>query len=292
MKKIIPGMLVLAVLASCGRFGNKDNGDHKERIVCLAKQYNEIIFALGAQKDIVAVDISSTYPEAIKTLPTVGYHRALSAEAIIANNPTLIIHDNNIGPEHVVKQLNDLKIPMKTFQDSVVNIERTQSLIREMGGYFHKEKEADSLCQKLGREMETALTDAKRYTDTPKVLIIHFGQAMNIYMALTKKSNAAKMIEWAGGKMPVDGNKGMQPLSPEMIAQADPDVILLTDFGYDRLGSVEKVKELPGIAGTKAARSNHIYRVEEHDMIYLGPRTGANVLAFEKLIHDSTRIRP
>ena len=61
MKKYILFALVLP--AACGRFSNKDQKTESEtRIVCLSKQYNEIIFALGAQKDLVAVDISSTYP--------------------------------------------------------------------------------------------------------------------------------------------------------------------------------------------------------------------------------------
>ncbi len=69
------------MLASCGRFSNKEQQEERtERIVCLSKQYNEIIFALGAQKDLVGVDLSSTYPEAIKKLPNVGNNRELSAE--------------------------------------------------------------------------------------------------------------------------------------------------------------------------------------------------------------------
>jgi iron complex transport system substrate-binding protein len=93
------------------------------------------------------------------------------------------------------------------------------------------------------------------------------------------------MLEWAGGKNPVEDEKGMKQLSAEIIAKANPDVILLTDFGYDRLGSVEKIKELPGIGCTNSSRNNRIYRVEEHDLIYLGPRTGENVLMLQKLIH-------
>src|SRR4051812_25585908 len=96
--------VAVLLLSGCERFSNKDNKeDRKERIVCISKQYSEIIYALQAQDDIVAVDISSTYPPAIKKLPTIGYHRALSAEAILAMKPTLILQDNNIGPEHVVK---------------------------------------------------------------------------------------------------------------------------------------------------------------------------------------------
>ncbi len=284
MKRIY--LLPLLLLCACGRFGHQNgHGTDSTRIVCLAKQYNEVIYALGTEKNLVAVDLSSTYPPAIKSLPTVGYHRALSAEGIIAQNPTLVIHDNNIGPEPVMRQLEQMKIPMKTFADSVFTIEQDKAMIRQLGAYFSREKQADSLCRQLDSDMEHALAEARQYSDTPKVVIIHFGRAMNIYLAITQKSTAAKMIRWAGGVIPISGDKGMQQVSPELIAQADPDVILLTDFGYDRLGSAEKVKELPGVAGTKAARNNRIYRIEEHDIIYLGPRTGANVLAFQKLIH-------
>lgn len=276
----------MLLLTSCGRFGHQTllHSD-STRIVCLSKQYNEVIYALGAEKNLVAVDLSSTYPPAIKALPTVGYHRALSAEGVLAQNPTLVIHDNNIGPEHVMRQLEKMKVPMKTFMDSVFTIEQDKSMIQQLGAYFHKEQQADSLCKKLDTEMNQALTNAHQYTDTPKVVIIHFGRAMNIYLALTQRSTGAKMIDWAGGRIPIGGDKGMQQVSAELIAQADPDVILLTDFGYDRLGTFEKIKELPGVSGTKAALHHRIYRIEEHDIVYLGPRTGANVLAFQKLIH-------
>ena len=279
---------MLAFVALCGgcRFRDKEGGgEHKERIVCIAKQYTEIIFALGAQQDIVAVDVSSTYPAEAKKLTTVGYHRALSAEGILAAKPTMILHDNNIGPEHVVQQLTSLKIPMKVFGAHNGDIAGTDSLIREMGQYFHTEKQADSLCGVLDADMKTAQEQGKQYKDSVKVLVIHYGQAMNVYLVMTRKSTAAKMIAWAGGKMATDGEKGMTQLSAEVIAASDPDVILLTDFGYDKLGTNEKIKELPGIAGTKAAKANRIYRVEEHDMVYLGPRTGKNVLELQKLIH-------
>lgn len=285
--KYLYSILILATLVSCGRFGNEDSKqEQEERIVCIAKQYTEIIWALGAEKNIVAVDVSSTYPEQAKKLPTVGYHRALSAEGILAAKPTLIIHDNNIGPEHVVKQLNDLKIPMKVFQNKGSDIDSTQLLIKEMGAYFNKQEKANELCKKLESDMQQALEKAKQYKDTAKVLIIHFGQASNVFLVMTAKSTAAKMIQWAGGKMAVEDEKGMRQLSAEIVAASDPDVILLTDFGYDRLGSNEKVKELPGVSATKAAKNNRIYRVEEHDLVYLGPRTGENVIMLQQLIHQ------
>jgi iron complex transport system substrate-binding protein len=289
MKKIslLFCIAILFICFGCGRFNNKENDQTGKRVVSIAKQYTEIIFALGAEKDIVAVDLSSTYPDAAKKLPTVGYHRALSTEGILAVKPDLILHDNNIGPEHVVKQLQDLKIPMKVFGKYAESIAGTDSLIREMGVYFNKEKKADSLCKQLQQDMTAALEQAKQYKDSVNVLVIHYGQASNVYLVMTRKSNAARMLAWAGGRITVTDEKGMKQLSPEAIAAADPDVILLTNFGYDKLGSLDKIKELPGLAKTRAANNNRIYRVEEHDMVYLGPRTGKNVLALQKLIHEN-----
>ena len=195
MKNLWIAIAASAVLFGCWRFSNeeKKTGAHHERIVCISKQYTEIIFALGAQEDIVAVDISSTYPAEAKKLPTVGYHRALSVEAILAAKPTLILHDNNIGPENVVRQLEGLKIPMKTFVKGNT-IDSTKMLIREMGAYFHKEHAADSLCAKLDKDMAAAQESAKQYHDSTKVLVIHFGQASNVFLVMTAQSTAAKVI--------------------------------------------------------------------------------------------------
>ncbi|MEP7321256.1 MAG: ABC transporter substrate-binding protein [Saprospiraceae bacterium] len=287
MKKYVVLFSMGFILFSCGRFQNKDEKkDQSVRMVCIAKQYNEIIYALGAEQDLAAVDISSTYPPEIKKLPTVGYHRALSVEGILAAKPTLILHDNNIGPEPVIKQLNDLKIPMMVFKTNGTTIDSTKILIREMGDYFNKKERADQLCNKLDSDMVVAIDQSHQFKDSLKVLVIHFGQASNVFLVMTRNSVAAKMIQWAGGKMAVDDQRGMKQLSAEVVAASDPDVILLTDFGYDRLGTNEKIKELPGVAGTAAAKNNRIYRVEEHDMVYLGPRTGEIVLALQKLIHQ------
>lgn len=290
MKKITLALLCIATLCACGRFGNteekQDDTTPQKRIVSIAKQYNEIIYALGAEKDLVAVDLSSIYPKKIQELPTVGYHRALSLESILANKPDLIIHDNNIGPEHVVSQLESLEIPMKVFDTKATDIASTQALITEMGQYFGKEKAADSITNILEMDMQKAMAQMKDTIKKPRVLIVHFGRASNIYLVMTKNSTAGKIIDWAGGEMAVDAEKGMRQLSAEIIAESDPDVILLTDFGYDRLGDNEKTKELPGIGSTKAAKNNRIYRINEADIVYLGPRTGKNVLAFRELIFD------
>ena len=86
--------------------------------------------------------------------------------------------------------------------------------------------------------------------------------------------------------MAIEG-AGMQRMaSPEIVAAANPDVILLTDFGYDRLGgSMEQIKALPGVATSNAAKNNRIYRVESSELMYFGPRTGENIGKVAAIIH-------
>ena len=95
------------------------------------------------------------------------------------------------------------------------------------------------------------------------------------------------MVEWAGGQLAIQ-KPGMQRMvSPELIAQSNPDVILITEFGFDRLGSLEQAKTLPGVAETEAAKHNRIYRVPEHDLMYFGPDTGQNIVKLAHVIHGS-----
>jgi iron complex transport system substrate-binding protein len=296
MKRIIPVALLLAALAlavGCARFSNPSNDAKDERVVVISQTYNEIIWALGAQEHVVGVDFSSTYPPDVKKVQTVGYHRALSAEGILSLHPTAIIHDNNIGPPQVVEQLKGLNIPMKTFEAKNDSVEGTKALLREMGAYFHKEARAEELCRTLDTQMAASLESVKKYTDKPTVAVIHFGRASNVYMVVGKGegtgdgSAASRMIEWAGGEMAIKSERMQRMASPEIIAQANPDVILVTDYGFDRLnGSLDQIKELPGVSTSNAAKNNRIYRIEEHELMYFGPRTGENLEKVAAVIHQ------
>jgi iron complex transport system substrate-binding protein len=288
MKRIFYATLLLASVA-CNRFQNEEAAStttpQQERIVSVSKQLTEMIFALGAENRLVGVDLSSTYPAAAKKLPTVGYHRLLNAEGIISLKPTVVYSDGNVAPEAVITQVQKVGIPIKEFTPSKT-IPETCQLLQQLGDEFKQRPQADKLAQQLTADMAKAAANAKQYPDHPKVVIIHYGLQKNIYLAMGQKSTGTQMVAWAGGVNSLNAAEGMKPISPELIAEAQPDVILATDFGYDRQGGLEKFKQLPGVALTPAAKNNRIYRVEEHDMVYLGPRTGQNVLMLQKLIHQ------
>ncbi|HZT76428.1 MAG TPA: ABC transporter substrate-binding protein [Vicinamibacterales bacterium] len=294
LKRVGALVCACAAVSACGRFGTAASaGPDLDRMVVISQQYNELIYALGAQAHLVGVDYSSTYPPEIKSVTTVGYHRALSAEGILSLKPTIVIHDNNIGPESVVRQLEQLKVPMKTFEAKDDSIDGLKALLREMGAFFHKETRAQELAATLDRDLAAARERAKAYRDHPRVAVIHFGRASNVYLLVAGKGGsgdgaaASQMLDWAGGEQAIQGNGMQRMTSPEIIAQANPDVILMTEFGFDRLGSLDQAKTLPGVAQTTAARTGRIYRVSEHELTYFNPETGKSVARLAELIHQS-----
>ena len=277
------------LLTSCGRFGNREvDGKKDQRIVCLSKQLTEMVFALGKGHNIVAVDLSSTYPDSAKLLKTVGYHRALSPESIIAMNPDLVIHSNDIGPENVLPQITKAGLNIKAF-GGANTIDSAKLLLKNLGNFFGEEKKADSLIKKIDKDIAAAAdTLLKRnIKDTPTVMIIHFGRANNVYFVMSgRKGPGDKMIALAGGKAVKYDAKGARQISAEAVAEANPDIIIATDYGYDQMGSMDKfISGVPGIALTNAGKNKRIVRFEEHDLVYFGPRSGENILKLINLLH-------
>jgi iron complex transport system substrate-binding protein len=290
MKKILfPLVVAVLVVSGCGRFSNKEKDKKGDmRIVCLSKHLTEMMFAIGKGKDLVAVDLSSTYPDSAKLLKTVGYHRALSAEGIISLNPDLVIHSNDIGPENVNPQLIKAGLKVKIF-GGANTIDSARLLLRELGSYFGVQKVADSVVSMMDANIAAALDKVKQrnIVDSPTVMIIHFGRASNIYFVMTGRNGVGdKMIRLAGGKTATYDAKGARQISAEAVAASNPDIIIATDYGYDQMGSMEKfITGVPGVSLTNAAKNKKIYRFEEHDLIYFGPRTGENILKMLDIIH-------
>jgi len=247
-----------------------------------------MIFTLGKGNNIVATDLSSTYPEEAKLLTKVGYHRALNPEGIISMNPNLVIHSNDIGPETVLPQIIKAGLNVKSFGGSNT-IDSAKLLLKELGVFFGVEKKADSTIAKMeeGILMASETLKSIKIKDSISVMIIHFGLRNNNYFVMSGRNGVGdKLIQLAGCSSATYNGKGAREMSPEAVALANPDVIIATDFGYDRMGDINKfISSVPGVALTNAGKNKRIIRFEEHDIVYFGPRTGENIIKLIHLIH-------
>lgn len=286
---VCAALAAVSALASCGRFGEKSastaGGD---RVVCVSKQINEFIYAIGAEQHLVAVDLTSIYPPQIKKLPTVGYHRALSAEGIISMKPTLFLTDGNVGPSSVLDQLKEVGIPVDVMPPGNT-LDSAQQLLVQLGDKFDRRPAADSVVAQWKAGMQDVWKDTAQYVGKPKprVLIIHFGQIANNYLAVKGGGPADDMIRWAGGVNAVDSVGGMERLTPEIIARIAPDIIVATDLGFDRYGSAKAFATMSGISLTPAGKALRIYRITETELLYFGPRTPETVRKLRAMFHPS-----
>ena len=280
--------LVAAACSSRGAGGG-------QRVVSVSKQINEFLYAIGAEDVLVGRDLTSIYPPRIKDVPSVGYHRALSAEGIISMKPTLLLTDGNVGPEPVLAQVKKVGIPELTLAPGNT-VDSAMALMTTLGRQFHRERAADSVVAAWRAGMDSLWRDTVLWAGAgpkrPRVLIIHFGQIRNNYLALKRGGAADAMMHWAGADNAIDSVGGMAQLTPELIARAAPDVIIATDVGFDRYGSVEKFKTLPGVALTPAAQANRIHRVDEQEIMYFGPRTPAVVRKLASWLHADSAAAP
>lgn len=253
-----------------------------DRVVCVSKQINEFIYELGAESHLVARDLTSIYPSQIQNLPSVGYHRALSAEGIISMRPTVVLTDGNVGPDPVLAQIRSVGIPVETLEPGATP-EAAEQLMLQLGSYFHREQAAEAIVARW----KSQLAQVGHYDGAgrPRVLFVHFGQIGNSYLGLTRGGPADRILEWAGGVNALDEVGGMAHLTPEIIARAAPDIIIATDVGFDRYGSAEKFRELPGVALTPAGKSLRIHRIFETEIMYFGPRTPASIEKIAAWLH-------
>ena len=97
---------------ACNTAGNT------EKVVVAGGSLTEIMYFLGLQKKIVAADVTSSYPEEAKKLPSIGYVRALSTEGVLSLGPTLIIGEDDMGPKNVVEQIKRTNVDMRIIPET------------------------------------------------------------------------------------------------------------------------------------------------------------------------------
>jgi len=254
------------------------------RVATLGGVFTETAYALGAQDQLIAVDASSFHPpEALEEKPNFGYYRFLSAEPVLAQEPSLIIGNEETGPPEVVQQLREAGVPILLLPDNN-DVQAARDLITTLGAVFGRETEAADLLATLDADVAAAEALVAQATSSPRVLFIL--QPPEAPMLVAGAVTAAgSMIELAGGTNVYPGFPGYIPMTPEGIVESDPDVILTTTGSIERLGGFDAFLEQPGISQTAAVRDDRVVAMEDLYLMGFGPRTGRAIADLARLLH-------
>jgi len=253
------------------------------RIITLGGPVTEIVFALGAGDQVVARDSSSGYPPAVNDLPDVGYQRTLSAEGVLALEPTLILATTEAGPPAAIEQIQSSGVTVLVLE-AADTVEGVNEKIRGFARAVGREEAGEALIADIEADLAEAREIADSYSDTPRVMFIYARGAGAVNVA-GRETGAQAMIELAGGENAVTQYADYKPLTAEAAVAAAPDVILMFTSGLESVGGENGLLELPGIAQTPAAENGRIVAMDGLFLLNFGPRMGEAAAELARAIH-------
>jgi iron complex transport system substrate-binding protein len=269
-KFIIGAFTLMSMIGFCSFiFSNKDSSS---RIVSLNGTLTEILCAIGLEKNIVGVDVTSTFPTSVEKLPRVGHNRSFSTEGIVALNPTSLVGLTTDVKEQLKEQLTSMNITTRLYTQTY-SVESTKRLIHSVAKDFGLITKGEEVIKQLDKDLSLV----KPMTTSKSVLFI-YARGAGTLMVSGKGTSVDKMIELTGAKNAVTSFNDFKPLTPEALLAANPDVILMFDSGLESIGGVEGLLKIQGIAGTKAGKNKKVISMDGQLLTGFGPRLGKALL--------------
>ncbi|OED45024.1 hypothetical protein ACH42_06025 [Endozoicomonas sp. (ex Bugula neritina AB1)] len=259
--------------------------NNSHRIVSAGSGVTEIIYALGAGDQVVAVDSNSAYPNAVHKLPKLGYHKNMSAEGILALNPSIMIGTDDMGPSATIAQLKDagLTVMPLFIENSTENI---QQRIETLATLLKREHQGQQLWKTISKDLVAAKALSGQHKK-PKVL---FMLAMGGRVPSVSGSDTAAntLIELAGGINPAaEQYSSYKPLSNEALLMMSPDFVIYADDG-NGMTDEQFIAMQPILKQTPAGKKGHLIAIDPGLLLGgLGPRTGEQALKLAKAFFPS-----
>ncbi|WP_318472055.1 heme/hemin ABC transporter substrate-binding protein [Photobacterium leiognathi] len=253
-------LLTITLGLSSFSYANTDTHTNTKKIISAGASITQIINALNAQDQLVAVDLTSkTLVD--KSVPKVGYHRQLSAENLMSLSPTNVIGSDEMGPQSTLDLLKQSGVSVdvvnsgETVKDLLQRIDQIASLT-------HHQQRAEVLKEKLNKQLNEIKQATANIKTAKKVLflIIHDGRPINVAGSNT---TADSIISLAGAVNPAaESVSNYKPISAEAIVTMQPDIILLSTRTASKIKSMKDlVKQMPLIAATPAATNNALLTI-------------------------------
>ncbi len=263
------------------------------RIISLFGDITEILYALGVEDFVVGVDVSSVFPEAAEELPDVGFAGALNAEGILALSPTMVIGGGIVppGPPGVLEQLDQAGVEVLILPE-LVGLDAPGVKIRMIGDAIGIPRRAEALALQVEHDIELAKPKSVPTAETTgttelKVLFVYLRRG-GIQLVSGAGREAETIITASGG---VDagaaaGIEGWQPLSPEALLSIDPDVYLVMQLGFDAVGGLDGLLEIPGMGETKAGKHGRVIVMEDILLLGFGPRMAETIVQLRDYLDE------
>jgi iron complex transport system substrate-binding protein len=251
--------------------------DLPQRWVSAGGALSEWVSALGGEAKLVGVDTTSQHPQSLKTLPSIGYQRSLSAEGILSLRPDILIGTEEMGPPPVLAQVKAAKVRVELFSAQADLPTLTQNLTH-LGQLLGAEAQAKQRLQTYQQQLDAQqerVAQAQTAQQAPGVLLL-LGHAGGKPLIAGKDTAADWLLQQAGGRN-LATHSGYKPFSVESLASLDPEVLVFADRALS--GEAAKAalfKENPILNSSRAAKAGRVMELDPTLLVGgLGPRLPA-----------------
>ena len=240
-----------------------------ERVVSLSPTATEMLFAIGAGPQVVAVDDQSNYPTTAPKTDMSGFEP--NAGVIAAKNPDLVVLAGDL--DDIVSQLDKLKIPV-LLTPAATTMDDTYREIGQLGRLTGHQSEAEALHQQMAASIDK-IVKGQRARREP--LSYYYELDPTLYSVTSKTFIGSifsmfGMTNVADAADPTGAGGGYPQLTPTALIKSDPDTIFLADSKCC-MQSAQTAAARQGWKTITAVMAGHVFPLDDDIASGWGPRT-------------------
>jgi iron complex transport system substrate-binding protein len=235
-----------------------------ERIVSLSPTATEMLYAIGAGDQVVAVDDFSNYPEGTPMTDLSGFEP--NVEAVTTYEPDLVV--TSFDANDVVAGLERVDIPVLEFP-AATSLDESYDQITQLGAATGHTDGAAELVEDMHADIDD-LADQAAVRDEP---LTYYHELDDQLHTATSQTFIGQIYGLAGLENvadPADDGTGYPQVSAELLLDSNPDMIFLADeaAGIDAAA----VAARPGWGQVTAVRNGDIVELDPDITSRWGPR--------------------
>ena len=250
------------------------------RVVSLAPNLTEIVYAAGAGPKLAAVTTADDFPPAVDTLPKVSA-LPVDFEAISAQNPDLVLATDQINAPREAETFDALNVPLYFF--SFTGVADVFDAIRRTGRLLGSPDVAADSAAALAASLENLRERTATVSERPRVLVLIGDETL---YAFGGSSYIHTLVEAAGGRsITADLDTNAPTLTEEYVLTERPDVIIGAwgaDYDTDQILDLHPTWDV-----VPAVQNDRVYALPGSILLRPGPRLVQGARAMALRLHPS-----
>jgi len=275
--------VLVAVFVSAG-LARTQPSPRPSRIISLIPAVTEMLFAVGAGPQVVAVSSFDRYPPEVAKLQHVGALLDPDVERILALRPDLVVV---YGSQSDLRaQLDRARIPTYIYRHA--GLADVTTTLQQIGERVGHSQEASGLVRSIQTRIETVRKRVAGH-GRPRTLIVFDREALTLrgIYASGGYGFVHDMVDAAGGEdIFTDVKQEAVQATTELILARRPDVIL--ELRGDPVAADMKAKEIGvwrALTSLPAVQNSRIYFLDQQTTVVPGPRVAEGVELIARTLH-------